>query len=192
MVQAGLNFAGNFEKLSKRLALLSTHFPRLSAYEKLFKESLRLQNALSDFYAVFVKFCTKAMEIIQEKGTRNYRTDSRPSVNEFLIIGMKRFVKSLWNDFKSDFLQLEENMIAAKEEVDQEIQLASEEKIHRIYEQQQIEYKEAQIQHAQQLTEIEAVQSRQTLALAKTEDLRIQKIIKEEGMSKQGIVASHA
>lgn len=87
---------------------------------------------------------------------------------------------------------MEENIIAAKEEVDQEIQLASEEKRHRNYEQQQIEYKEAQIQRLQQLTEIGAVHSRQELALAKSEELLIQKINKEEGMSRQGIVASQA
>lgn len=67
-VQAALNFASYFEKLSARFAQLSTYCPRLSAYEKLFKESIRLQTSLSDFYALFVKFCTKALEVIQEKG----------------------------------------------------------------------------------------------------------------------------
>lgn len=65
-----LNFASYFDKLSERFAQLSTYCPRLSAYEKLFKESTRLQASLSDFYAVLVKFCTKAMEVVQEKGEK--------------------------------------------------------------------------------------------------------------------------
>ena len=70
-VQAALNFANYFEKLSQRFAQLSTYCPRLSAYEKLFKESIRLQSSLSDFYAVVVKFCTKALDVIQEKGAKS-------------------------------------------------------------------------------------------------------------------------
>lgn len=103
---------------------------------------------------------------------------------------MKRFVKSLWKDFKSDFGQLEENISAAKEEVDEEIRLASEQKIERIHEQLQIESGEAQIQRSQQLTEIKesrVFRSQQRIALANTEELRIQKIIKEEGISNLGI-----
>jgi hypothetical protein len=99
---------------------------------------------------------------------------------------MKRFVKSLWKDFKGDFGQLEENISVAKEEVDEEIKLASEQKMQRIYEQLQIESKEAHTQRSQHLTEIKenrVFRSQQMLALAETKELRIQKIIKEEGMS---------
>lgn len=99
---------------------------------------------------------------------------------------MKRFVKSLWKDFKGDFGQLEENISVAKEEVDEEIKLASEQKMQRIYEQLQIESKEAHTQRSQHLTEIKenrVFRSHQMLALAETKELRIQKIIKEEGMS---------
>lgn len=110
-----------------------------------------------------------------------------------LFVGIKRFVKSLWKDFKGDFGQLEENISAAKEEIDQEIKLASEQKIQRIDEQLQIESREAQIQRSQQSTEIEQgrlFRFQQTLALAETKELRIQKIIKEDGMLKLNIVAS--
>lgn len=164
MVQAALNFANYFEKLSERFAQLSTYCPRLNVYEKLFKGSIRLQNSLSDFYAVVVKFCTKALEVIQQKAT-------------------KRFVQSLWKDFKGDFRQLEENISAAKEEVDEEIKLASEQKMQRIHEQLQIESREANIQRSQHLTEIKenrVLRSQQMLALAETKELRIQKIVKEE------------
>ena len=106
---------------------------------------------------------------------------------------MKRFVKSLWKDFKGDFEQLEENISAAKQEVDEEIKLASEQKMQLIHEQLQIESEQAQIQRSQQLTEIResrSFRSQQTLALAETKELRIQKIIKEEGVSKSSIVAA--
>lgn len=108
---------------------------------------------------------------------------------------MKRFVKSLWKDFKGDFGQLEENISAAKEEVDEEIKLASEQKMQLIHEQLQIESEQAQIQRSQQLTEItesRVFRSQQTLALAETKELRIKKVIKEEGMSKPSIFADQA
>ena len=106
---------------------------------------------------------------------------------------MKRFVKSLWKNFKRDFGQLEENISAAKEDVDEEIKLASETSIQRIHEQLQIESKEARIQRSEHLTEIKEnkiFRSQQMLALAETKELRIQKIIKEEGVSKLSTVAS--
>ena len=108
---------------------------------------------------------------------------------------MKRFIKSLWKDFKSDFEQLEENISAAKDEVDEEIKLASEQKMQLIHEQLQIESEQAQIQRSQQLTEIKesrSFRSQQTLALAETKELRVQKIIKEEGMSNRSIVSHQA
>ena len=104
-------------------------------------------------------------------------------------------MKSLWKDFKGDFGQLEENISAAKEEVDEEIKLASEQKMQRIHEQLQIESEQAQIQRSQQLIEIKenrVFRSQQTLALAETKELRIQKIIKDAGMSKPSIFADRA
>ena len=114
-----LNFASYFEKLSERFAQLSDYCPRLSAYTELFKESIRLQTSLSDFYVVVVKFCTKALEVIQEKGVKNITEQIQGQRLSILTVGMKRFVKSLWKDFNSDFGQLEENISAAKEEVDE-------------------------------------------------------------------------
>lgn len=77
---------------------------------------------------------------------------------------------------------MKENFSAAKTEVDEEIKLASEQKIPQIHEHQ----------CSHQLTEIEGYRvfrSQQTLTLAETKELRIQKIIKEEGMSKPSIAA---
>ena len=77
--------------------------------------------------------------------------------------------------------------------MDEEIKLASEQKMQQIHEQLQIESKEANIQRSQHLTELKenrVFRSQQMLALAETKELRIQKIVKEEGMSKASIVAS--
>ena len=77
-------------------------------------------------------------------------------------------------------------MSAAKEEVDQEINLASEQKLDAIYRQQQIDSNESRDYRAQQLIEIKESQdfrTQQSLALAQTGDLRIQKAVKEEGES---------
>ena len=64
-----MNFPNYFEKLVKGFAQLSTCCPQLNTYEKLFKESTRLQTSLSDFYALIVLFCIKALEVNLEKGT---------------------------------------------------------------------------------------------------------------------------
>jgi hypothetical protein len=62
------NFADYFEKLSEKISQLGNYCPRFNEYEKLFPQSSRLQHALSDFYAIVVRFCSKAFGAIQEKG----------------------------------------------------------------------------------------------------------------------------
>jgi len=66
--QVSSNFAEYFDKLSKLVAQLSNYCPRFSEYEKCFPTSVRLQQALSDFYSIVVKFCSKALGVVQEKG----------------------------------------------------------------------------------------------------------------------------
>lgn len=109
------------------------------------------------------------------------------SLRFYCMIGIKRFAKSLWKNFKRDFQQLEENLSFAKDDVDEEIKLASEQKNQEILERLQIESAEAHLQRFQQLIEIKenkVFREQQTLALKNTEKLRIQKILKEEGMQK--------
>ncbi|KAI9773765.1 MAG: hypothetical protein M1839_001997 [Geoglossum umbratile] len=164
VILATVNFAEYFEKLSKRVAQLSTYCPRLSEYEKLFGASLRLQDALSDFYAIIVVFCSKALQVVQEKG-------------------IKRSVKSLWRPFKLDFAKLEESLSAVREEIKEEIQLASEQATHSFRQLQVIENRKNQVYRSQQYTELEEnrnFRSQQLLALAEDQDRRIQKLVKEE------------
>ncbi|KAN0068786.1 ankyrin [Elaphomyces granulatus] len=144
------NFAEYFEKLSKCIAQITVYCPRLSEYEKLFGGSERLQGALSDFYATIVTFCSKALLVIQEKG-------------------IKRFAKSLWKTFKADFGELEESISAAREEVSEEIKLASEQAEHEFRQLQIIENQENRRFRTQQIS-----------ALAETRDRRVQKVVMEE------------
>ncbi|KAF8252017.1 hypothetical protein K440DRAFT_658299 [Wilcoxina mikolae CBS 423.85] len=172
------NFSSYFEKLSERFAQLGTYCPRLREYEKLFKNSVRFRNSLSNFYAVIIMFCTKALAPIQEKG-------------------IKRFAKSVWKSFKSDFGLLEENLSAAKDEVDAEIKLASEQEAHHCRELQLIEFKENQFHRSQHSVEIQEsrlyrsqqlveanenqlFRSQQMIALAEAKELRVQKVAREE------------
>jgi hypothetical protein len=67
-IQVVSNFAEYFEKLSKRIAQLSAYCPRLYEYERLFSNSLRVQAALDDFYAIVVEFCSRALKVAQENG----------------------------------------------------------------------------------------------------------------------------
>ena len=68
-LQDAMNFPNYFEKMVKSFSQLSTYCPQLNTYEKLFKESTRLQTSLSNFYALIVIFCTKTLEVKLEKGT---------------------------------------------------------------------------------------------------------------------------
>jgi hypothetical protein len=51
----------------------------------LFGGSGRLQRALSDFYAITVIFCSKALLVVQEKGKRE-------NVEHQMLDGSKRFL----------------------------------------------------------------------------------------------------
>lgn len=96
---------------------------------------------------------------------------------------MEKSVKPVWKD--DGFRQLGENISVAKEEVGKEIQLASEQRIQRIP-QLQMEFTDAQTQRSEQSHEIDesrVFRSQQTFALANTNELQIQRIIKGEGMS---------
>lgn len=99
-------------------------------------------------------------------------------------IGVKRFVTSFTKSFKDDFDLIEENLSAAKEEVDREIELASEQKIDQIHTEQQIEFKKQDLQRSRQLQEAmenQEFRRQQTHALAENRELRMQKILKDEG-----------
>ncbi|KAF2031340.1 hypothetical protein EK21DRAFT_88059, partial [Setomelanomma holmii] len=157
------NFADYFDKLSQRINQLSTYCPRLSEYERLFQTSARLQQAISAFYAIVVKFCSKALSVVQEKG-------------------VKRYSKSAWESFKVDFKDIEEGMSEAKNEVAEELQLASEQEAHgfrRLLVAEIEENRKLRMQQIAEFQEYRDFRSQQTLELQRTEARQIQKILKE-------------
>jgi hypothetical protein len=84
------NITSFFDKLSEYFLRLRNSCPRYSEYKLLFGDSARLQKALCAFYATIIKFCTRAIQIIEAPGIyfvsgigvitlnnlRLYRTDS--------------------------------------------------------------------------------------------------------------------
>jgi hypothetical protein len=101
-----------------------------------------------------------------------------------ITLGVKRFANSLWNPFKVDFAELEENLSAAREEIKEEIQLASEQAAHKFRQLQMIETRENRVYRLQQFAEAEenrSFRSQQILAVAEARARQIQKLVKEEG-----------
>ncbi|KAF2465056.1 uncharacterized protein BDR25DRAFT_241071, partial [Lindgomyces ingoldianus] len=93
------NFAEYFDKLSKWVAQLSNYCPRLSEYETLFPTSTRLQQALSDFYAIVVKFCLKALaknevteelQLASEQEGQSFRRLVRADIEENKTLRIKQ------------------------------------------------------------------------------------------------------
>ncbi|KAF2270530.1 hypothetical protein CC78DRAFT_573824 [Lojkania enalia] len=159
------NFAEYFDKLSRLVAQLSNYCPRFSEYKRLFPTSERLQQALSEFYSIVVKFCRKALGLIQEKGA-------------------KRYSKSLWKSFKLEFREIEESISEAKDEVTEELQLASEQEAQDFRRLLTAEVEENRILRTIQASEIQEnkdFRSLQTLALQQSKARQIQKIMKDEG-----------
>ena len=63
------NITSFFDKLSECFLRLRNSCPRFSEYRLLFEDSARLQKALCTFYATVIKFCTRAIQIIEAPGT---------------------------------------------------------------------------------------------------------------------------
>jgi len=106
---------------------------------------------------------------------RTLVTKFRPVLSSSRILGIKRFAKSLWKTFKADFGEIEESISAAREEVSEEIKLASEQAEHEFRQLQMIENQENQRFRTQQIS-----------VLAETRDRRVQKIVMEEGNIPKG------
>ena len=111
-------------------------------------------------------------------------TKPRTVLSTSYFLGIKRFAKSLWKTFKADFGELEENISAAREEVSEEIKLASEQAEHEFRQLQIIETRENQVFRLLQSMEAEenrCFRSQQISFLAQTRDRQVQKIVMEEG-----------
>ena len=90
----------------------------------------------------------------------------------------------MWKTFKTEFAAIEENLTTAKEEVEEEIKLASEQAAHDIRHLQMIEFEENKLHRQEQAYEVMAnkdFRSQQAFALQQGNERQIQKLIKEEG-----------
>lgn len=99
-------------------------------------------------------------------------------------IGIKRFSKSIWKSFKTEFKDIEENLIMAREEVVEELRLASEQAAHGFRRLLLTEIEENRVLRLQQVVDMQEskqFRSKQMDSLQKTENRQIQKDIKEKG-----------
>jgi hypothetical protein len=92
----------------------------------------------------------------------------------------------MWKSFKGDFKEVEEGLSAAKDEIMEELQLASEQAAHGFRRLLTAEIEENRTLRLKQMAEIQEnayFRSQQTLALRQTQARQVQKILKEEGNS---------
>jgi hypothetical protein len=90
----------------------------------------------------------------------------------------------MWKSFKEDFREVEEGLSAAKDEIVEELQLASEQAAHSFRRLLTTEIEENRTLRLKQMAEIqenEYFRSQQTRALWQTQTRQVQKILKEEG-----------
>jgi len=64
-----MNFTGYLVKLSEYMEKISNYCPRLEQYKEIFNEFPRFRDAVDDFYAIVIGFCTEALKIVQGKGS---------------------------------------------------------------------------------------------------------------------------
>lgn len=172
------------------MAQLSNYCPRLSEYEKLFPQAPRLQQALSDFYAIVVDFCSKALKGAQEKGKTevlvNHYFERFLNPPVLPTTGTNRFLKSIWKSFKIEFKDIEENLSLAKDEITEELQLASEQAAHgfrRLLSAEIEDNRAARLKQVAEMHKMEDFREQQTLALHQNRARQVQKILKEDGKS---------
>ena len=67
------NWSSFFEKLTTWFMQMQACCPRFSDYQLLYPASTRLQEVLCSFYACLVRFCTKAMALVNDTGKQYCR-----------------------------------------------------------------------------------------------------------------------
>jgi len=105
-------------------------------------------------------------------------------LNSLALTGAKRYSKSLWKSFKLEFKEIEESISEAKDEVTEELQLASEQEAQGFRRLLTAEAEENRSFRTVQVAEIQEnrdFRSQQTLTLQRSEARQIQKILKDEG-----------
>ena len=80
----------------------------------------------------------------------------------FTLTGTKRFSKSIWKPFKVEFKEIEESLIAAKDEVMEELQLTSEQAAYNFRRLLTTEIEENRMQRLKQAADMQDVASPET------------------------------
>ena len=102
----------------------------------------------------------------------------------FTFPGIKRYSKSIWKSFKVEFREIEESISEAKNEVTEELQLASEQEaasFRRLLTAEADEIRGFRVTQVAEIQENRAFRSQQALALQRSDARLIQKILAEEG-----------
>lgn len=107
-------------------------------------------------------------------------------MSQLICLGGKRFGTSLWKSFKNEFQDIEQLVSEARYEVNEEIQLASEQAAHgfrRLMIMEMEEIKKFRIDQISEMQESETFRSHYALASQKNEVRQMQKSLKEQGIS---------
>jgi hypothetical protein len=100
------------------------------------------------------------------------------------MLGTIRLWKSAWKSFKTEFNDIEENLSLAKDEITEEIKLASEQAAHSFRRLLTAEIEDNRTVRSKQVTEIDKMEDfreQQTLALHQNRARQVQKLVKEKG-----------
>ena len=103
--------------------------PALEQMRQLFPRSLKLQDAVLDFYTTTIIFCHRAVEFLKSKGLIHFLSSA---VHRFANFGSwgspgrHKFVKILWKPFKLQFEDTEVKLQEQRAMIEMEVKLASE------------------------------------------------------------------
>ena len=197
-----MNFTGYFEKLSEYIEQVNNYCPRLEQYKEIFNEFQRFRDAVDDFYAIVIVFCSEALKIVQGKGSIYLFSSIFKKIipaslfryggafvhksNQPSSIGFRHYFKLFWFSVMDGFAPLQETLQGAKNEIDEEIKLASEQRQRGIQSLQIIEQSANQKYRQRQDIETQRNQrhrSKQSQALLNIQKNQIQRLIKDEGKS---------
>lgn len=102
----------------------------------------------------------------------------------FAFAGIKRVSKSIWKSFKIEFKEIEESIIEAKNEVTEELKLASEQEassFRRLLTAEASESRAFRVTQVAEIQENQAFRSHQKLAQQRRDARLIQKSLAEDG-----------
>jgi hypothetical protein len=101
------------------------------------------------------------------------------------------FVKSLWQSFTSDFGQLDKELSMVRDEVNEELKLASEQEAVKGRGQQYIEFEESSRHRSLHVTEIQESKrhrTEQSMVLGQAKSMLIQRLVKKDGTGYPAII----